>query len=113
MECHICQESCNLPTDTKPSSKFAVILADGRIVCNQCQDVLDWADTCGISKDKLLVKTNPNENHPQTKQSQITKDVTTNQTKKTSGVVTIRCPKCKSQFSGRVCSCGFKNPLFR
>ena len=61
MECLICNELCNLISDTEPSSKFAVILDDGKIVCNQCNNVLSWADTCVISKYKPLVKTNSKE----------------------------------------------------
>ena len=115
MECSMCNESCNLPNDTKPSSKFAVILSDGKIVCNHCNDVLDWADSCGISKDKPLVKTKIKsiESSAQPKQSQTTTSNSQKEAKKTSSVMMISCPKCKSQFSGRVCSCGFKNPLFR
>jgi hypothetical protein len=49
MECPMCNEYCSLPTDTNPSQKFTVILNDGSILCNQCQDIKEWVDICGLN----------------------------------------------------------------
>ena len=116
MECSLCNELYNLPTNNiRPNSKFTIILDDGKIVCNHCYDVLEWTKLCDISKDKSLIN-KPAETIIQTKQSQTT--ITTPISKPFIGniapnVVIITCPKCKFHFSGRFCSCGFKNPLFR
>lgn len=109
MECSVCNELCSIPNDTnsRAGGKFAVVMDGGKIVCNHCQDVLDWADTCGISDKKTLDK-------PKTEVKHIRKeDKPQVPVKKTINISTISCPKCKAHFSGRVCSCGFKNPLYR
>jgi hypothetical protein len=103
MECSLCNESCGLPSDAKSTSKFAVILKDGKIVCNHCRDVIDWADTCFLSNDNPLSK--PKD------ESKI--ESTQPVTKKIQSITIIRCIKCKAQFSDKFCACGFKNPLFR
>jgi len=91
MKCSMCNQLCELPTNNT-SSIFAIILEKDKIICNQCQDVLDWTNICDISKNKPIESVSK---------------------KNTSNIVMIRCPKCKSQFSGHNCSCGFKNPLYR
>ncbi len=113
MECPVCKETCNIPNDTntRTSGKFAVARSDGKTVCNQCSDVLDWADSCGINDDQKLVE--PKTEIKQIKKDQPTSKVSQPASKKITSFVTICCPKCNSQFSDRLCSCGFKNPLYR
>ena len=112
MECSLCNEICNLPSDTKSSSKFAVVLTNGKVVCHQCEDVIGWADSSCMRSDgnyKVESKTKPTPNIDTKPKVEPIVDTTN---KKTS-VTMIRCTKCKSYFSGRVCTCGFKNPLYR
>ncbi len=99
----MCNQQCNIPSDTKLSSKFAVTLTNGTIICTGCQDFLLWTNASGISEEPKF----------ETKLTAPPKPHQPKEVKKTSSVMMINCPKCKSKFSEQTCSCGFKNPLFR
>ena len=90
IQCPICHDTCS-PFN---KLKVAVTHSDGRVICNQCSDILDFGDSISSI---VITKTK-------------TKNISTiKSTSKTS----ILCPKCKIHISTKICNCGFKNPLFR
>ena len=89
---------CNKPII--PNSKDFAINKDGTPFCVECFDIHDWMTPSKISAgEKIAVKT-PVE-------APVKAPV------KASSLPSIRCPKCRTDFTEKTCKCGFKNPLFR
>lgn len=97
MECSICKNICDLPTNNTNNTKNIAIVSDtGLIRCLPCYEISDL-----LSNDKPIIKT-------------IQKTTTLDEIKpiiKTKQQ--IMCPKCKKKFSEKMCNCGFKNPIYR
>ena len=80
-------------------TKITTLTLDGKDICIPCSDIQDWVDTISIGNKSI--------NRKQIEIKAIEKPV------KKEIVNMIPCPRCKNKFSGRNCSCGFKNPLFK
>jgi len=80
--------SCSLCHTSFSSEEIKIIYHD-KLYCEECHESLLFAD------DSLEMK---KEIKPEKKEKK---------------EVFYKCLKCKSSYSGRNCSCGFKNPLFR
>lgn len=95
MECTICHTICDLPTNNTNNTKnIAIVSNNGIIKCLPCYEISDL-----LSDDKPFIR------------KEETKQVINN--KPVSNQQQINCPKCKKKFSGKMCDCGFKNPIYR
>ena len=90
MNCTICNIICIKPDEKSKSSNNIANIRDGSIICNACISVIDMMGSTNKTESKII-----------------------KQEIKTKIVNSILCPKCKESFSGQICGCGFKNPLFR
>jgi hypothetical protein len=90
MNCTVCNITCIKPDEKSKSSNNVANIRNGSIICNACLAVIDMMGSNTKTETKIVkqeIKTKTNNS--------------------------ILCPKCKESFSGQICECGFKNPLFR
>ena len=102
MECKICNSKCIIPTSSYATSSQNILIEekDGSIICSACSDVKDFANSI-IEKPN-----NKRELNSKQIESKPPRELRENK-------VFYNCLKCKSTFTGRVCTCGFINPLYK
>ncbi len=109
MKCKLCNIDCITPTGAFAASSQNILMktTDGTHVCSACFDAQEFA-SCVVKT--TITKTNLS---GQTNDSDKKVEIQDNKVVKPENKLYVRCNKCTKSFSGPMCDCGFKNPLFK
>ena len=112
MECKICLIKCinKNEFDFIVPSNIAIIDINGDIYCLKCKDIADFASDIMVNNKINDNKINDNKiNENKINDNKINE----NKINKNKIIQTYICIKCKENYKGEKCKCGFKNPLYR
>ena len=91
IKCKVCSIECNKQNNVN-NENIAIIDTNGNVYCIKCKDILDFA--LDITIPSNIIK-------PPILSSNI------------KPIPLYICIKCKQNYTGSKCKCGFKNPLYR
>jgi hypothetical protein len=111
MKCKLCNTDCIIPTSAFAASSQNILMktTDGTHVCSACFDAQEFATSVvktTITKTNLSGQTNDSD-------KKVCELHGKNTHVKAENKIYVKCNKCTKTFSGPMCECGFKNPLYK